>query len=248
MAAKWVEQGWVSVRDLAHLGWSESSISSLKRAVPEEDSGIPGLGKARDLSEVNGWARDNGEPIVSSKALGGSKVRSSAESSRRHERGSHSNSKLNSRGSKQQKQTRRPPRNQAARAVQSTQAQLAGRWFNSKKDANSAGFLSAKDLEGRFWTESLIAKLLGEPEGFGENHFGPMPVRYWRSDLVLSCESSPAFDDHMSRSLKRRKISWEHGVSSIASSNRELELPLDQSTLVWATLLGDILEEQRGGL
>ena len=240
MAAKWVDQGWVSVRDLAHLGWSSRSISKLKKAVPEVDSGISELGRARDLSEVNGWARDNGEPEISAKALGGSKVRSSSESVRRRERGTHPNSKLNGKPARQ-KRNRQPPSNQAVRNAQAVQAQLDGKWFDSKQDANRAGFLSAKDLEDRFWTESIMGKLLPNPDGFGQNHFGSMPVRYWSVELVMDAESRGEFISAMASSLKRRKISWEQGVSSIGSSNRELQLPFERSELNWSVILGERL-------
>lgn len=234
MATKWVEQGWVSVRDLDHLGWSNSAIDRLKAAVPEVPTGIPALGKARDLAEVNGWARDNGESIVSSKGLKSPKVRRADHQPRK--RGQHPKSRLKT------KTYNRPSATaQATRAAQSVQAQLSGHWFSSKKEAHAAGFLSAKDLDSRLWTESLISKLLGEPGGFGENYYGPMPTRYWSIDAMLALEAGEEFSKAMATSLNRRRISWAEGISAIAGSNRELQLQGPAALLPWSVILGERL-------
>lgn len=249
MAAKWVEQGWVSVRDLAYLGWSESSIDNLKRAVPEEDSGLPGLGKGRDLAAVNDWARDNGEPIVSSKALNAPKERSAPVSNRKP-KGSHPKSKINSKPNSKARTKRNPPPPQLPWPTASTPGSVpfpsAGSWFPSKRQANAAGYLSAKDLAGRLWTEGLISDILDEPQAHGENfHNSSAPIRYWETALVLACEASPGFDDRMARSLKRRKIGWEQSILAISSSNRELGISSGQMILAWANRLGDLLDQER---
>lgn len=226
MAAKWIEQGWVSISDLVHLGWSTSAIKTLRSAVPEEDSGIRDLGKARDLAAANDWARDKGEPIVSSKALKSPRPR-------RKEAAPKPKRKPARKVSPESMQHRMD------RAQQARQAQLEGKWFNSKKKANEAGFLSAKDLDARLWTESLIASILPTPDGFGDNYYGDMPARYWSKSIVLAAEGSEEFSVAMATSLKRRKISWKHGISSIGKSNLEMGFSGTSACLPWAVILSE---------
>lgn len=232
MVAKWVEKGWVSIGDLNHLGWSRESISRLRKAVPEEQSGIAALGVARDLVAVNDWARDNGEPIVSSKALKGPRVRSAGGSQR----------KSSQRGRPQRnsrKPKRQPSQHELNRIDQGYYAQAAGLWFESKKQAHAAGYLGAKDLEDRLWTASLIEKLLGEPGAFGHNPMGIAPVRYWHRDTLQAVERTEEFVRGMAASLKRRKVSWEQAVSTVAKSNRELSLESELSSITWGMVLAE---------
>lgn len=234
MVAKWVEKGWVSIGDLNHLGWSRESINRLRKAVPEEQTGIAALGSARDLVAVNDWARDNGEPTVSSKALKAPRVRSAGGSQR----------KSSQRG-RPQKNSRKPRRQPSQHELnwidQGYYAQAAGLWFESKKQAHAAGYLGAKDLEDRLWTASLIERLLGEPGAFGHNHMGIAPVRYWSKDTVIAMELTEGFVGGMAASLKRRKISWEQAVSTVAKSNRELELEANRSSITWGMVLAERL-------
>lgn len=232
MVAKWVEQGWVSVRDLNHLGWSQDSINRLRKAVPEEQSGISGLGRARDLSAVNDWARDNGEAIVSSRALKSPRIR--PDGTQRPRKSSH-------RQQGRRTPKRQPTQNELNRISQGHFAQFTGRWFESKRQAHAAGYVGAKDLEGRLWTDSLIEKLLGDPEAFGHNYMGIAPVRYWSKDTVIAMELTEGFVGGMAASLKRRKISWEQAVSTVAKSNRELELEANRSSITWGMVLAERL-------
>ncbi len=232
MVAKWVEKGWVSIGDLNHLGWSRESINRLRKAVPEEQTGIAALGSARDLVAVNDWARDNGEPIVSSSALKAPRVRSAGDSQRR--------SSQRGRPQRNRRKPRRQPnQHELNRIDQGYYAQAAGLWFESKKQAHAAGYLGARDLEDRLWTASLIEKLLGEPGAFGHNHMGIAPLRYWHRDVLQAVERTDDFIRSMAASLKRRKVSWEQAVSTVAKSNRELSLESELSSITWGMVLAE---------
>ena len=238
MAANWVEKGWVSVRDLAHLGWSDQAIGKLKQAVPEQLTGIPELGKARELEAVNSWAQDNGQSSVTVAGLKAPKVSASVIdlSARRAARGTHPQSKAKPRARSQAPQ---PTLGSGAGYTPlPVTPSYSTNWFPSKKAANAAGYLAAKDLHARLWTENLIVELLQEPQAHGENfHNSSAPIRYWEKSLVLNVEASEAFGDHMGRSLKRRKISWEDTLSAVAQSNLKHGFPSAMHILNWTSLL-----------
>jgi len=257
MASKWIEQGWVSTNDLLLLGWSKDSVAALKVAVLERNVNLGGMSKARDLNEVNSWARNNGEPIVSSKAVR-ERERRSTRTGRKPVTGTGFRGSSQTTGLSQKPPPPSPAAFQAAQAdaakqaaqaahrqkrtVQSFQAQTAGSWFESKRDANDAGFLSAVDLKDRLWTDTLMGKLLGEPDGLGHNYYNPStPVRYWTKDHVLNVEASADFSNAVATSLSRRKIQWETGLDAIVKSNQDHGLSGRLSTLPWSLALAALL-------
>lgn len=273
MASKWIEQGWVSTNDLMLLGWSRDSIDRLKAEVLAQPVQLGGMTEARDLNDVNGWARNHGEPIVSSRAV--------KERERQRSRGTSSSGRkpvtgTGFRGSPQsstgsltppppspaafqaQSSVVSPQAAQAAqakqaaqaahrqkRSAQTVQAQVLGSWFESKRDANASGFLSAVDLRERLWTDTLMAKLLGEPDGLGHNYYNPStPVRYWTKDHVLRVEGGGEFLKSIGPSLSRRKLLWEAGVEAIAKSNREHGLLDGRATVPWSLALAELLKDE----
>lgn len=273
MASKWIEQGWVSTNDLLMLGWGRDSIEALKLAVSAQSVSIGGMTEARDLNAVNDWARDHGVPIVSSRAVRareqeiargrpGSRRKpvtgSGFRGSSQKPRSSPSPPPPSPAAFRAQPAVVSPQAAQAAqakqaaqvahrqkRSVQVAQAQVLGSWFESKRDANAAGFLSAVDLKERLWTDTLMGNLLGEPDGLGHNYYNPStPVRYWTKDHVLRVEESSEFLKSIGTSLSRRKLSWETGVDAIVKSNREHGLLDGRAMVPWSLALAELLKDE----
>lgn len=271
MASKWIEQGWVSVNDLLLLGWGRDSIDAMKTAVPEQIVALGGMTRARDLNEVNSWARNHGESIVSSQSVRKREKNASSgsgSSSKKSTTGSKARSTKPSNGFSQSPPPPSPAAFQAARvssvqvsggrttsakqaariahqqkrASQTWQAQATGTWFESKREANDSGFLSAVDLKDRLWTDSLVEKLLGEPDGLGHNYYNPStPVRYWTADHVLQVEGSDEFLGLIGASLSRRRMRWETGVDAISNSNRTHGLLDGRAMVPWSLALAKLL-------
>jgi|SRR5580704_2033549 hypothetical protein len=73
-------------------------------------------------------------------------------------------------------------------------------WSDRMMDIETADdlttpFFSQKDLLGRGWSKSLIARLLGKPDWTSRNPHGPgfAAMRCWREDRVVEIEATPAF-------------------------------------------------------
>ena len=70
-------------------------------------------------------------------------------------------------------------------------------------------YLDVVELSERGWTETLIRRFLGAPDGWkAVNHWANWTgKRTYFLERVLNAEDSPEFADALSRSFRRRKIS-----------------------------------------